>query len=232
MVLDIGKIRQDLQQIRTLDQELKIFGAFGHHWRLNPPAKERQVASFEKKYRVRLPENYRTFLIELGNGGAGPYYGIFPLDQDYDGKDLSRGMRQGTLGDPSLPFPHQTDWNLPPSFFAQSPEYQTLTQEEYDRAQEAWNKKLIAEYWPGRFMDGAIPICEVGCALQQYLVVTGPGAGGIWADYRADNRGIRRVLDQNGRPLFFAEWYLQWLESSLKEALANAISVDRREREG
>jgi hypothetical protein len=37
------------------------------------------LAPAAEKHRVTLPKEYRTFLTSLGNGGAGPFYGILRL---------------------------------------------------------------------------------------------------------------------------------------------------------
>jgi hypothetical protein len=49
--------------------------------RLNAPLPETAVSKFEADHGVRLPDGYREFLLHVGNGGAGPYYGLLPLDQ-------------------------------------------------------------------------------------------------------------------------------------------------------
>jgi len=46
------------------------------------------LAAFESANRIRLPNDYRRFLAIVGNGGAGPFYGLAPLNAD--GQDLSR----------------------------------------------------------------------------------------------------------------------------------------------
>ena len=33
----------------------------------------------EEKYSFKLPKDYRWFIMNVGNVGAGPYYGILPL---------------------------------------------------------------------------------------------------------------------------------------------------------
>lgn len=48
-------------------------------WLLNPPATEETVKSVEKHFGIDLPTDYRRFVLELGDGGAGPYAGLLPL---------------------------------------------------------------------------------------------------------------------------------------------------------
>jgi hypothetical protein len=45
------------------------------------------VNAFESAHKVNLPPDYCYFLTSLGNGGAGPYYGLSPLDNF--GRELS-----------------------------------------------------------------------------------------------------------------------------------------------
>lgn len=59
-----------------------VFGADWHQFVLNRPLPEEELTSFEQRHRISLPGDYRDFINKIGNGGAGPYYGVFPLGID------------------------------------------------------------------------------------------------------------------------------------------------------
>ncbi len=47
---------------------------------------------------------------------------------------------------------------------------------------------MASEYFAP--LDGAIPLATEGCALHEWLVVSGPEAGTVWRDARADFAGL------------------------------------------
>lgn len=77
----IEELREQLNQIRLADPDCKEFGAAEHQYFWNPPASLEEVEQFEQKIGVSLPDDYRTFLLQAGNGGAGPFYGLFSLEE-------------------------------------------------------------------------------------------------------------------------------------------------------
>jgi hypothetical protein len=85
----IGRIGRKLAEVRA--RGLECFGSKSHGFVLNPPAAEAAVVAFEAEHGVRLPDGYREFVTMLGNGGAGPYYGLLPLERcTRDSGPLSR----------------------------------------------------------------------------------------------------------------------------------------------
>lgn len=82
--LPSSSVRDALRKLH--DGDAKVFGVDSHHFLLNPTIEEEEIEAFERRHKILLPTDYRNFLIHIGNGGAGPYYGIFPLGE-MDGVD-------------------------------------------------------------------------------------------------------------------------------------------------
>ena len=196
------RVRASLAQLRAADPRLRLFGASGHRYQLNPPIKERELIMWERDAEVTLPADYRTFLLELGNGGVGPYYGIFPLGR-WDGAGDTLESFADATGDLRAPFPHAAAWNLPAERLTPPKDFAS------DVDEDAWNEACDAAYYDPSLTDGAFWISHQGCALRSMLVVTGPERGKIWDDLRPDRGGLAP------RGKSFAEWYVEWLEHSL-----------------
>jgi len=211
-MLDPAMVREKVRELKARDRTFRVFGSGFHGYRLNRPLSEAQVAAFEGQCRVRLPADYRLFLTEVGNGGAGPFYGVDRLGE-LEGRPWQGNM---AVGDLSAPFPHREAWNLPASFWDQKPngDIQRPEEEEYTLSEE-WEARLNREYWAPAIMNGAIPICHLGCAQWHWLVVTGERSDEVWADDRVDERGIWPLRGRDGRPLTFASWYTGWLDHAL-----------------
>jgi hypothetical protein len=219
MPLDVFKIVEGLRFLRDTDgQELSVFGADGHGYERRPPADEADLVEFERRQGLRLPEDYRRFLIEVGNGGAGPYYGILGLDELCE-------TTEGSRGDLSKPFPHRRKWDGPPEI-VKAMEDATADEDDERLSQ------LTEQYWlQAARRDGSITICEYGCGAQFLLIVNGPESGRIWFDDTADLRGYRPVAVDPAAPphrygswctiqgdvapesrVDFAQWYHCWLD--------------------
>ncbi len=216
-ILDKSTVILRLAYLDRKDPRRKIFGANGHDYKLRPTVPISVIELFEERHGISLPHDYRSFIAEIGNGGAGPVYGLLPFGKDDDDRNWESG---GLVGDLSKPFSHTGAWNLPESFWNGEPDPAPDTPlEEQDRLWEAWDQELEAHYWSPTIMNGAIPICHRGCALRQlrWLVINGDQTGFVWNDDRVDDRGIAPLLGKSGEPLTFAGWYMEWLEESIRE---------------
>jgi len=210
--LDPLRIQDAMGHLSAAQPE--VFGASAHRFLLNTPLSENEVCAFERLHNISLPSDYRNFLIRIGNGGAGPYYGVFPLGQlDGTGSSGQEAWHEndGFIGILSEPFLLQDAWNdlsgMPPEELLQS------NKEEYSRQLDAFEKM----YWADSSrMNGAIPICHMGCALRIWLVVTGDESGHLWRDGRADYTGIAPLTSQDGLRTAFSSWYHEWLQDVLR----------------
>jgi SMI1 / KNR4 family (SUKH-1) len=209
--LDPLRIQRGLQRLRATRLNSGIFGADSHKFVLNPTLTEAEVLGFERQHRISLPADYRKFLIHLGNGGAGPYYGVFPLGQ-MDSNDGVAPWHEddGILGLLSEQFLLTRDWNDLTGMPAD--DLLARDEAEYERQLHDFEKK----YWRSSLMNGAIPICHEGCALRIWLIVTGGEAGRLWHDGRADYNGLKPLVTAEGAPATFSLWYNEWLQNVLR----------------
>jgi len=166
---------------------------------LHPCLAAAEILAFEQKHAIRLPEEYRAFLQEVGNGGSE----LFPLGEMDEGFDV-RPWQEGDafIGRLAAPFPYTAAWNDLTGY------------PEYDKAKEhdeqwlaGYERKLDAfelRYWVP--LNGAIPIAELGCAIRLWLVVAGPERGNVWHDDRANRNGLRPLLTPQGARVSFRQW--------------------------
>lgn len=143
----IARIKEKLVQVRNRGCE--CFGSQKHKFRLNPPLSEDEVLRFEREHGVTLPADYREFLLTVGNGGAGPYYGILPLEKWNDAmmEDIPRFLSRPSILRPEMEQMDEEHDPLP------------CPLEERDQ--------------------GTLALCEQGCMYYALLVVMGPFRGRV-----------------------------------------------------
>lgn len=193
--------------------QAKVFGFDGHGFHMNPVLSESEAAAFERDHKIMLPFDYRQFVTEVGNGGAGPFYGIFPLGfMDDNLNQRPWQENDGFIGRLSESFGFQEEWNDLSGY----PEADSMKRDEtkYGRQIEQFESR----YWSSELMNGAFPICHEGCALRIWLVVTGGQAGELWEDHRSEYKGLRPVRLADGSAATFSEWYSEWLDSCFATA--------------
>jgi len=200
----LGRIREKLQRLRTLDVSLEQFGTRSHKYQLGTPLAEAELQHYEQQHGAALPYEYRRFLMEVGHGGAGPFYGLFSLDsQDPEFINMFGG-------DLRKPFPWTSSFN--PDEWERGLSIGDLEGVEWDK-----DGKYV-----GMFLPGALYLCPYGCAIRIFLIVRGPCEGEVWRDSQATAEGIFPEVDEHGNRLGFLDWYEQWLDKSLQSVTAGA----------
>ena len=76
---DFAWAAKRVAELSKKDPRRDVFGASVHQYALPSPLDPAKLVAFEKKRRVKLPTDYRAYVLELADGGAGPYYGVYSL---------------------------------------------------------------------------------------------------------------------------------------------------------
>ncbi len=218
--MTINIIKEKLTQLKALDTDYQIFGASKHQYQLNPRLDLQDITDFESKFHCQLPIEYKLFLTEIGNGGAGPSYGVFPLGSMDDCFDLAPWTDDFVK--PHLAFKFTDAFNDDSMLNQGEPKQSDFaSEEEFYKAHDKWVDDyyfdLQDEYWEKHALDGAIPICHHGCCHRSWLVVAeGDEYGHIWEDLSPDFDGVAPATLPNKKRITFFDWYLNWLDESLQ----------------
>lgn len=222
-------LRVRLGRIALSPGRLDVFGSPGHRWILEAPISVEELHEIEAQLRVQLPNEYRSFLLEAGRGGAGPFYGISPLRNvggrwDWDSEFLLTQLDR--LGEP---FPHTEAFN-PLSLAPRRPRRDEFRSAQgFERALQSWCEKFDEIVYSPENTVGMLFLCDRGCAHRMALVVSGPARGQVWEDNTASLQGYKPVLDGDGKPMNFASWYRKWLaeaERDTEEGIQEGLSED------
>ncbi|MFD0277856.1 SMI1/KNR4 family protein [Kitasatospora sp. NPDC127111] len=215
-------VREQVLALRDAPFAGEVFGArwqgFGHGFALEPPLGEAELAAAESALGVALPADYRGFLLEVGAGGAGPHYGLFPLRRDDQGWHWAEGG--GVRGDTTLlgqAFPSAEERaRREAELDAREPVEGDFPDEQSFRAAfRAWDEEC--ERLQEAMTAGAVCLSHEGCGYYTWLVVTGPDSGTLWFDGRAAGLPLRPLTAGEER-VGFRDWYLDWLARATCEA--------------
>jgi hypothetical protein len=212
---DWSDVRERLARLAAAPSADDVFGSLGHGWQLEPPLLAEELAEAETQLQVKLPDDYRSFLLEAGRGGAGPAYGLFPMRRvngrwqwEGDGATLTD---LDTLGQP---FPHVEAFNPADDLPEPPDEADYDSVEEFNAAEDEYTDQHDAIVFTPEHSIGLLYLCHLGCALREALVVSGPARGQMWADDTADDGGFSPLRDDDGTPLDFTRCYRRWLTES------------------
>ena len=151
----ITRIKEKLEQLKSRDKKFRLFGAAKHKYELNTVLSGEIIEEFEKAHKISLPIPYRHFLLEIGDGGAGPFYGVVKLeDSIYADMDFKA---ESEIVNPSMPFPHK--------------EPQLVYAEGVDEDEE-FDEDEFEKIWKDpKHIQGIIRLFNIGCVDHIGLVV-------------------------------------------------------------
>ncbi len=155
---------------------------------INSQLSETDIARFEARHQIELPEAYRAFLLHIGNGGDGPpEYGI------------------PRLGEIATHKTRYTDAHLRACY-----EEMRFVREPFPLVENwIWEGETDAD-------DAAISTAQChghlylgteGCGLNWVLIVTGPERGFVW---QIAGEGAQPTIPRRD----FLTWYEDWLDGT------------------
>lgn len=180
------------------DADNKVFGASSHKYRLNPIVSIETVRQFEKKYHITLPEEYIFFLTRVGNGGAGPYYGLYPLEK----LELYNEYLQALSHHPEADYPILIDRNMTAASW--NARIGMLKNDAYsDEAYDTVMKQISS---------GTLIIGTQGCTYDNLLMCRGSETGKmVYIDWN---------LETDYPPFLTGMTFLDWYENFFEEIIA------------
>lgn len=180
-MLDIPKIEVVLHQAKRWDMDFPLFGSHSHAHLFQPPLPEEDAAAWEELMEVRLPEDYRLYLTRLGNGGAGPAYGIAPFrcplqdclrepavfsdDQAERFNDLARRW---------YVYFNEDEEKLYEAYCEQTPEERRMGFNDWDNSRYRFIENTVVHFL---FKSGQLFIANQGCSQDICLLLSGSHRG-------------------------------------------------------
>ena len=180
MMNNSDKANHFSQAIERIKQEISM-----HSIKLNSPLSQHAVEDFEASYNIRLPEAYRRFLLEVGDGGDGPpYYALVRLADAVRGQyERNPQTDERERFRPDLPFPITDNWV-----------WVDQEIEEDDRT-----RSTVSEH-------GHLFLGTDGCGIDWIIIITGEERGNVW--YRDEYCALKTDISRRD----FLGWYEYWLD--------------------
>lgn len=179
------KMIELVNRARELDTDCREFGSSMHKYSFNPVIPISKVRDFEKRHKIKIPQGYVDFLTQVGNGGAGPDYGLYSLERIeeecyYDHKYIVCPHTKVRNQPDFYTFPYSIDGKEP---MVNS----RLTLKKWDdwysrfhKFAEDDNEKACHEMYPEAY-NGLIQIVDSGCCTGYMLVCKGDLEGEVAA---------------------------------------------------
>ncbi len=197
------EVERILEQARRMDPQLEMFGVADHQYRLGSPVDLAFVRTIEEAYHFRFPEDYVQFITEVGDGGAGPGYGLYPFgyyctEVESTKEAKAREIYLRGLGRELKLLPIESEWL----------EDFCISKEEYEKNPEKYFRGGKGSFnWDNDTPYGFFHLGTYGCWRDFGLITAGERYGQVFI---RDTEGAFELEARN-----FQEFYQDWLNSIL-----------------
>jgi len=197
------EVERILEQARRMDPQLEMFGVADHQYRLGSPVDLAFVRTIEEAYHFRFPEDYVQFITEVGDGGAGPGYGLYPFgyyctEVESTKEAKAREIYLRGLGRELKLLPIESEWL----------EDFCISKEEYEKNPEKYFQGGKGSFnWDNDTPYGFFHLGTYGCWRDFGLITAGERYGQVFIH---NTEGAFELEARN-----FEEFYQDWLNSIL-----------------
>ncbi|MDE5950433.1 MAG: SMI1/KNR4 family protein, partial [Acetatifactor sp.] len=188
-------LRELIEEAGRVDAGREVFGAEKHQYRINPVVNMAEIRRAEEERHVKFPEEYVFYLTKVGNGGAGPDYGLYPFEK--------------VLAEDRNPYLGQ--------IFEQTVTTQ-LTKEQWrehmrklDELGESFETDTDYERYKSILFSNMMPIGTQGCTLDNMLMLSGGDADRIMY--------IDWDMEEDGPPFDTGMTFLEWMEGYFEDII-------------
>ncbi len=191
MQAQLHAIKRKLELVKAQDTEFTEFGSSSHEYQMDPVLSQAELEQWQREHGLVLPEPFAQFLLEIGNGGAGPYYGIYSLEEATSYTE-PLALSLPAILRPRMP---RAEWNqlIAPLIWDED-----ISDEQYEQTSS-------------QILGGMLCIGTQGCDYDMYLVLDGEYRGRIvYTNDFYEDAPFFFVYD-----LTFLDWYERWLDEFL-----------------
>ena len=186
-MLDVPKIRAILDEASRWDMDYEAFGTEGHLHLLRPVFPLEELEAWEELMGLTLPEDYRIYLTQLGNGGAGPAYGLQPFTAPLDGALCRPCVYSEDREEAFLEmvrrfirmYETDDDWTLYLDYFPDTPAWKDRQWQEahWKEWTDQLEQLMDRDIEDPMLHNGQMLIANEGCAADIYLILNGSHRG-------------------------------------------------------
>ncbi len=201
-MIDTEQFVQRIHNLALRDPKRRLFGCELHKYELGTCLTDCQLDAFNVAVGIEIPSEYRAFLATVGNGGAGPGYGLESLRPPSNRDSYtSRAMRckvtdtKGTaihsaeLHDvgANCDFDCSCSTEAAQKSFPLTIPHRSITDQMWNVQIPNWNERLRAENQANKdvfnsipFGHGVLKIAQYGSGIYAVLVLNGLFRGQVW----------------------------------------------------